>query len=186
MPSTSPSSHAGHAALIIDRPTVDDGPTIWRLARDSRVLDLNSTYSYLLWCRDFADTSAVVRDETTGEPIAFVTGYLRPSRPRTLVVWQITVAQAHRGRGLAAALLDELTAQVRAQHPISTVETTITPDNTASLALFTAYAKRHRADVEQSVLFDGGLFPGAGHAPEVLHRIGPLSPPTHHPAPAES
>ncbi|MET8976983.1 diaminobutyrate acetyltransferase [Streptomyces sp. NPDC004539] len=155
-------------ALTIDRPTVDDGSALWRIARDSEVLDLNSPYSYLLWCRDFADTSAVARHR--GEPVAFVTGYLRPDRPGTLFVWQIAVDGAHRGRGLAGTLLDALTARTAA----SAVETTITPDNTASRALFASYAARHRAEVEETVLFDDGLFPGAGHESEVLHRIGPL------------
>ncbi|WP_206301471.1 diaminobutyrate acetyltransferase [Streptomyces sp. V2] len=155
-------------ALTIDRPTVDDGAALWRIARDSRVLDLNSPYSYLLWCRDFADTSAVARHE--GDPVAFVTGYLRPERPGTLFVWQIAVDDAHQGRGLAGALLDALTVRVAA----SSVETTITPDNAASRALFASYAARHGAGVEETVLFDDELFPGDGHEPEVLHRIGPL------------
>jgi len=158
-----------HPALTIDRPTTDDGSALWRIARDSQILDLNSPYSYLLWCRDFADTSAVARHE--GEPVAFVTGYLRPGRPGTLFVWQIAVDDAHRGRGLAGALLDALTARTAA----TSVETTITPDNAASRALFEAYARRHGADVERTVLFDGSAFPGAGHEPEVLHRISPLS-----------
>lgn len=40
--------------MRIDRPRPGDGPLLWRLARDSGTLDLNSAYSYLLWCRDFA------------------------------------------------------------------------------------------------------------------------------------
>ena len=30
-----------------------------------------------------------------------MTGYLRPTRPDTLVVWQVAVDHSHRGRGLA-------------------------------------------------------------------------------------
>ncbi|MCZ9340443.1 diaminobutyrate acetyltransferase, partial [Streptomyces sp. TRM76130] len=52
---------AAQADLLIDRPRVTDGATLWRIARDSKVLDLNSSYAYLLWCRDFAATSAVAR-----------------------------------------------------------------------------------------------------------------------------
>src|SRR5436190_12733093 len=96
--------------LTIDTPRVEDGAAIWRIARDSEVLDLNSSYSYLLWCRDFAATSVVARD-AEGEPAAFVTGYIRPERPQTLVVWQVAVDDAHRGQGLAAALLDGLTTR---------------------------------------------------------------------------
>ncbi|PIM68482.1 diaminobutyrate acetyltransferase [Streptomyces sp. JV178] len=152
-----------------------DGSALWRIAGDSGTLDLNSSYSYLLWCRDFADTSAVARDET-GEPVGFVTGYVRPERPDTLLVWQVAVDEAHRGRGLAGALLDGLAARVARQHALTAVETTITPGNTASERLFAAFAERHGATVERTVLFEAGDFPDGPHEPEVLHRIGPLSP----------
>ncbi|MEU3633448.1 diaminobutyrate acetyltransferase [Streptomyces fradiae] len=158
---------------FIESPRVEDGAAIWRIARDSRVLDLNSSYSYLLWCRDFAATSLVARGDD-GEPIAFVTGYLRPDRPGTLVVWQVAVDHAHRGRGLAATLLDELTARL-ADRGVHTVETTVTPDNTASDRLFTSFAERRGASLERKVLFDGALFPEATHEPEVLYRIQPVT-----------
>ncbi|MFH8611338.1 diaminobutyrate acetyltransferase [Streptomyces sp. NPDC018029] len=159
--------------LRLDSPVVADGATIWRIARDSKVLDLNSSYSYLLWCRDFAATSVVARD-ADGEPVGFITGYIRPERPNTLVVWQVAVDHAQRGRGLAGALLDGLTSKVAAGRALTAVETTITPGNTASERLFTSYAARHGASLERTVLFDAGLFPDGGHEPEVLYRIGPL------------
>ncbi|BCL31530.1 diaminobutyrate acetyltransferase [Streptomyces aurantiacus] len=160
--------------LRIDRPQVVDGAALWRIAKDSGTLDLNSSYSYLLWCRDFAGTSAVART-ADGEPVGFVTGYLRPERPQALLVWQVAVDAAQRGRGLAAALLDGLTLRVAGQSELTSVETTITPGNTASERLFTSYAARHGATVEREVLFDTGHFPDGPHDPEVLYRIGPLS-----------
>ncbi|MFF9239528.1 diaminobutyrate acetyltransferase [Streptomyces sp. NPDC014801] len=169
---------AAPADLLIDRPSVADGAALWRIARDSEALDLNSSYSYLLWCRDFADTSAVVRRED-GEPVGFVTGYVRPERPHTLLVWQVAVDAAYRGKGLAATLLDALTARLGAERGITDVETTITPGNTASERLFTSFADRHGARVEREVLFDTGLFPDGPHDPEVLYRIGPLTLPSH-------
>ncbi|WP_086770404.1 diaminobutyrate acetyltransferase [Streptomyces bobili] len=165
---------ATQADLRIDRPSVADGTALWRIAKESGTLDVNSSYSYLLWCRDFAGTSAVARSEG-GEPVGFVTGYVRPEAPETLFVWQVAVDGAYRGRGLAAALLDGLTARVAAERPLTTVETTITPGNTASERLFTSYAARHGADVTRKVLFDTGLFPDGPHDPEVLYHIGPLT-----------
>ncbi|GHJ20021.1 diaminobutyrate acetyltransferase [Streptomyces albus] len=159
--------------LKLDTPRVDDGAAIWRIARDSKTLDLNSSYSYLLWCRDFAATSVVARDGS-GEPVGFITGYLRPERPRTLLVWQVAVDEAARGRGLAAAMLDGLTLRVAEEHGIDSIETTVTPDNTPSDRLFASYAQRHSAAVAKDVLFDAGLFPEDGHLPEVLYRIGPV------------
>ncbi|MDL5200794.1 diaminobutyrate acetyltransferase [Streptomyces sp. ALI-76-A] len=167
-------AHTDLHKLHIDRPSVADGAALWRMARDSKVLDLNSSYSYLLWCRDFAATSAVARDEH-GEPVGFVTGYVRPDRPDTLLVWQVAVDESHRGRGLAAALLDGLVARTAAERGPTVVETTITPGNTASERLFTSFAERHGARLEREVLFDAGLFPDGPHDPEVLYRIGPLS-----------
>ncbi|GAA1509788.1 diaminobutyrate acetyltransferase [Streptomyces albidochromogenes] len=153
---------------------MEDGAAIWRIARDSQVLDLNSSYSYLLWCRDFAATSVVARDSPGGEPIAFITGYTRPERPETLVVWQVAVDHDHRGRGLAGTLLEALTEKATGQG-VTTIETTVTPDNTASNRLFTSYAERRGAGLEREVLFDGGLFPEGTHLPEVLYRIGPIA-----------
>ncbi|MEU6066340.1 MULTISPECIES: diaminobutyrate acetyltransferase [Streptomyces] len=170
---------AAQADLLIDRPEVTDGGSLWRIAKDSGTLDLNSSYSYLLWCRDFAGTSAVARG-ADGKPVGFVTGYVRPERPHTLLVWQVAVDAAHRGRGIAAALLDGLTARIGAERPITSVETTITPGNTASERLFTSYAARHGARVTREVLFDAGLFPDGAHEPEILYHIGPLTPHTSH------
>ncbi|MER7143177.1 diaminobutyrate acetyltransferase [Streptomyces xanthochromogenes] len=166
---------AAQTAVRIESPRVEDGAAIWRIARDSEVLDLNSSYSYLLWCRDFARTSAVARDDD-GTPIAFITGYVRPDRPGTLVVWQVAVDHAHRGHGLAGLLLEALTARVSASHGTTCLETTVSPDNTPSDRLFTSFAKRRGAALDRELLFDAGLFPDDGHQPEVLYRIGPLHP----------
>ncbi|MER6628732.1 diaminobutyrate acetyltransferase [Streptomyces sp. NPDC000987] len=165
---------AAQAELQIDRPSVADGAALWRIAKDSKTLDVNSSYSYLLWCRDFAGTTAVARAEH-GEPVGFVTGYVRPDRPRTLLVWQVAVDRAYRGRGLAAALLDALAARAVTEHGLTTLETTVTPGNTASERLFASFAERHGARVEREVLFGADLFPDGPHEAEVLHRIGPLS-----------
>ncbi|MFD4573012.1 diaminobutyrate acetyltransferase [Streptomyces sp. NPDC058417] len=167
---------APQADLRIDRPSVADGAALWRLAKESGNLDLNSSYSYLLWCRDFAGTTAVARAED-GRPVGFVTGFLRPEAPETLLVWQVAVDAAHRGRGLAAALLDALTARLAAERPLTAVETTITPGNTASERLFASFAARHGAGVTREVLFGAELFPDGPHDPEVLYRIGPLAAP---------
>ncbi|MEV7500997.1 diaminobutyrate acetyltransferase [Streptomyces sp. NPDC093018] len=162
---------AAPADLLIDRPATADGAALWRLAKDSKTLDLNSSYSYLLWCRDFAGTSAVARG-ADGTPVGFITGYVRPDRPDTLLVWQVAVDSAHRGHGIAAALLDGLTGRL-AESGVTRIETTITPGNTASERLFTSYAERHGARLSREVLFPAELFPDGPHDSEVLYRIGP-------------
>ncbi|MEU5268300.1 diaminobutyrate acetyltransferase [Streptomyces hygroscopicus] len=153
-------------------PAIEDGAAVWRIARESGVLDTNSSYSYLLWFRDFAGTSVVAR-EPGGAPIGFVTGYRRPDRPGTLVIWQVAVDPEHRGRGLAGAMLDHLTARPHARGVPRSMETTISPQNTASQRLFHSFADRHRASVERELLFPAALFPDP-HEAEYLYRIGPL------------
>ena len=140
---------------------------MWTLAKDSQVLDLNTSYAYLLWCRDFAETSVLATIE--GEPAGFVTGYLRPTRPDTLMIWQVAVDARFRGHRLAARMLDELAERTGAGR----LETTITDDNAASHALFTGFAERHGAQVERTALFTPELYPD-GHDTEFLYEISPL------------
>lgn len=147
---------------------IADGVECWRLAAKSKVLDVNSRYAYLLWCRDFADTSVVARLD--GELVGFVTGFRRPTEPGTLVVWQVAVDESTRGRGLAATMLDTLVEQAS---EIDHLEATITPGNAASVALFTGFAGRWDAEVNRTELFGADLL-GADHEPEILFRIGPI------------
>ncbi|MBB5153913.1 diaminobutyrate acetyltransferase [Saccharopolyspora phatthalungensis] len=157
--------------LEIDTPVVTDGPELYRITRDSAVLDVNSSYAYLLWCRDFAQTSAVARID--GAVVGFVTGYIRPDAPDTLVVWQIAVDASQRGGGVAGRLLGELVDRVLARG-VRYLETTITADNAASIKLFTGLARKREADLERSELFTADLFPDA-HLGEDLYRIGPFA-----------
>jgi L-2,4-diaminobutyric acid acetyltransferase len=150
----------------LDRPTLEDGREMWRIARDSTTLDLNSPYGYVLWCRDFAATSVVAR--SGGGVCGYVTGFARPSDPETLFVWQVAVDAAWRGRRLARRMLDHL-----ADRGFRYVEATVTPDNTASDRLFASFARDRGATLDRTPLLAAELFPG-DHDPEVLHRIGPI------------
>lgn len=150
-------------------PTLEDGGAMWRMARDSQTLDLNTSYAYLLWARDFASSSVVATVD--GEYAGFISGYVRPDEPTTLMIWQVATNEAFRGRGIARRMLDAIVD--RHQGALRTMETTITEDNAASIALFTAFAKGRRASVERTPLFTTALFPD-GHDTEHLFRIGPL------------
>lgn len=145
---------------------------MWRMARDSRVLDVNASYAYLVWARDFAATSivATVDDEARG----FITGYRRPDEPTTLMIWQVAVDERHRGQGLARRMLDELVDRQRGHgEDVRHLETTITADNAASTALFGAFARGRQARLERTPLFEAAMFPDV-HDAEYLYRIGPL------------
>lgn len=157
--------------VLYERPTTADGSHMWELAESVGALDLNSPYSYLLWARDFSDTSVVARH---GRRIGgFVTGFLRPTDPGVLFVWQVAVAAQLRGRGIARAMLDAICDRRRSLG-FDRVEATVTPGNTASERMFESLAGAHGASLDRRPLFDAGLFPGAGHEPEILFTIGPI------------
>ncbi|WP_304357514.1 diaminobutyrate acetyltransferase [Brevibacterium sandarakinum] len=146
---------------------MEDGQHMWRLAKDSAVLDLNSSYSYILWCRDFFATSTIAR--IGGEPAGFVTGYTRPDRPNTLMIWQVAVSSDFRGHGLAKTMLNELADRTNSLR----LETTITDDNDASNRLFQSFAEQRGASCERRALITPDLYPD-GHDTEFLYEIAPL------------
>jgi L-2,4-diaminobutyric acid acetyltransferase len=155
--------------LEIRPPVLADGADLWRIARDSGTLDLNTSYAYLLLARDFAATSRVATVD--GESVGFVLGYLRPSEPGTLFVWQIAVDASQRGSGIAGRLLDALVDDLP---QVTTVETTITADNVVSQRTFASFATRHGASEKVGPLIEEHHFPDAGHGAELLHTIDGL------------
>jgi L-2,4-diaminobutyric acid acetyltransferase len=164
--STTPNS--GPAAVTFRAPAIGDAPRLWEIARDSGVLDLNSSYSYLLWCRDFRDSSVVA--EQDGRVGGFVTGFVRPQDPRTVFVWQVAVDEALRGHGIAASMLNRLLDHL-AHQGVTRLETTISPDNAASQALFTALARTRYTSITRQQLFDPSHFPDQ-HGSEELYIVG--------------
>ena len=159
-------------AVTLGVPMGGDGARMWELARDSGGLDLNSPYSYLLWCRDFAATSVAAR---SGDGlVGFITGYVRPDARDTVVVWQVTVDDSQRGRGLAARMLHHLADRLEPEG-VRFLEATVTPGNEPSARLFAAFARDRGVPLQRSTLFDAGAFP-VEHEPEVLTRIGPFGP----------
>ncbi len=157
--------------IIYRPPVIGDGARIWALVRHSGVLDANSAYCYLLLCKDFSETCMVA--EADGDVLGFVTAYLKPGHEDLLFIWQVGVARELHGQGVASRLLDELLQRERCRG-VRYLETTITPSNTASHALFKGLARRLNANLSEQTYFDVTLFPGDDHEPENLIRIGPL------------
>lgn len=154
-------------------PEVSQGGDIWRIAKKASELDLNSSYMYLLFARDFAETCrvSIVDDEVVG----FVLAYRRAEDPECLFVWQVAVDEQFRGEGLARRMLDDLIGSSHEDAPIRTVETTVTDDNIASRRLFRRLADRWGAELTTRALFDESHFPD-DHETERLHEIGPIDP----------
>lgn len=163
---------------FLRQPRADDAMAIRDLAAQTQVLDLNSTYAYLLLATDFAATSIVA--ERDGDLRGFITGYHPPPRPDVLFVWQVAVAPSEQGSGLASAMIDALVHRVRTDrrgHPV-TVEATVSPDNSASRAFFGAFARRHGVALVEEPHFGGELLAAdLSHDDEPILRIGPIAAP---------
>lgn len=162
---------------MIRRPRIDEGAELWRIARDSRTLDLNSSYAYVLWARDFSATSRIALVD--GQPAGFISGYRRPDRPDCLFIWQVAVDERFRGMGLAGRMLRQLLDDDDVSPPVRSVQTTITDDNLASQELFRSFARHWAAPMTVTALFESTHFTPDGetatehHDPERLYEIGP-------------
>lgn len=159
--------------LEFRRPTAEVGYPLNQLVADSPPLDPNSIYCNLLQCSHFADTAVAVFDED--QLVGFVSGYILPNKPDTLFVWQVVIAQAARGKGLAKRMLKHLLDR-EACAEVRYIETTITPDNEASWALFRSLARDLNTVLDSKVYFEKDRHFGSQHDDEHLLVIGPLSP----------
>ena len=158
--------------VALRQPVSEDGARVHDLIGRCPPLDENSIYCNLLQASHFAATS--VAAELNGELVGFISGYIIPERPDTLFVWQVAVAEAGRGMGLAGRMLREI-LQRPACRSVRFVETTITPDNDASWALFRSLARKLEADCVDSVMFDRQRHFLGRHDSEMLLRIGPFA-----------
>lgn len=159
-------------SFIFSVPTVDDGKHIWKLIKETGALDLNSSYSYLLWAKYFAETSVVVK--ANERVVGFISGFTEPTREDTIFIWQVAVDESMRGKGLALKMLQAILSRKICRN-IRYLEATITPSNMASIALFRRLACDLKTECNILEGFAQSYFPGNSHEAEDLFRIGPFS-----------
>lgn len=169
--------------LTVRPPTTRDGAAMWRLARDSGSLDLNSSYAYLLLADHFAATCrlAFLPDGSAGaegEPVGFVSAYRLPADPATLFVWQVAVDPRARGRRVAGRLLDAVVdATAEGDGPaVTRLHTTVTTDNASSRRVFARWAAGRGATLRETTGYEAAHFPD-GHEAEPLLVIEGIRPP---------
>lgn len=157
--------------LILRMPTQEDGKAIWLLIKETGVLDLNSSYSYLMWSKFFDETSVVV--ELNEQIVGFISGFIQPNDPNTLFIWQVAVDASQRGKGLASRMLQAILHR-KACRNIRCLEATVSPSNQASQALFRKLSRDLKTKCHVSEFFTEHQFPGKGHEEELLFKIGPF------------
>lgn len=135
----------------------------------------------MLLCTRFSSTCRVARvaslapgqDRPHDGLAAALIGLLLPQRSDTYFVWQIAVHERFRGRGLARALIRDALRQ-HASSGVRYLEAHVSPDNSASNAMFRGLARSLDAPVELRPDFEPEHYP-TEHGPENLLRIGPFS-----------
>ncbi|KEA62756.1 L-2,4-diaminobutyric acid acetyltransferase [Marinobacterium lacunae] len=161
-----------HKKIRFRKPQAQDGAEVFRLIERCPPLDTNSMYCNLLQCGDFADTSLAAVDES-GKLVGFISGYRPPERQDTLFVWQVAVSPEARGQRLGNRMLMALADRV-SDEGVHYIETTITPDNKASQAMFARFFSALSTPVEKKVLFAREEHFDGAHEDEVLYRAGPF------------
>ncbi|CUH39465.1 L-2,4-diaminobutyric acid acetyltransferase [Jannaschia seosinensis] len=154
--------------ITFRKPVSEDGAAIWELVRACKPLDENSMYCNLIQCDHFADTCILA--ELAGEPVGWISGYIRPDEPETLFVWQVAVSELARGRGLGSKMLRNLLAREECAG-VSRMQTTITRDNEASWALFSRFAEKVGGDLEDEPHFKRDDHFDGAHATEHMVTI---------------
>ncbi|WP_245001143.1 diaminobutyrate acetyltransferase [Caldalkalibacillus thermarum] len=158
------------STLTLRKPCLGDGAAIWSLVKETGTLDVNAAYTYLMMCRNFKDTCVVA--ELNNTVVGFVSAYLHPQKQDTLFVWQVAVSESQRGQGLATQMLHELFKRRTCQN-IRFLETTISPSNKASQALFRKLARDFDTYCNVTTCFETDQFPD-DHESEMLFIIRPF------------
>lgn len=152
------------------QPTSNDGQAVYQLVKNSPPLDLNSPYFYLIQSSHLASTCAVA--EVNGKVVGWVSGHLMPNNPATYFLWQVAISEEVRGQGMALKLIQHILSRPNCQQ-VTHLETSITPSNLASWALFTRLANKLNTQLNKSLLFSAKQL--GGEEDEELARIGPFS-----------
>ncbi len=163
---------AGNRIFKLREPSDRDGRQVAELVKRCPPLDINSLYANLLQCTHFSDTS-ILAEDGNGKPVGFIPAYRLPALPQTLFVWQVAVAPEVRGIGVGLSMLEALLERL-VPRGVRFLETTISPRNAASQALFLKLFSRYRVAFTTRLLFSGNDHFGGKHDDEELYHAGPF------------
>ena len=156
--------------IIFRHPDKNDAKEIYKLIKNSKPLDLNSQYLYLLQTTYFSNTSLVAQMEN--KIVGFVSGFIDPNDKNIFFVWQIAVDNSYRGCGIGFNMLKKLfdSNKVRGAECI---HVTISPSNINSKKLFEKFANELKFKKEISIFAKKDDFEEA-HEDELLYELKPI------------
>lgn len=164
---------SANRVFTLRKPSERDGLKVSELVERCPPLDTNSLYANLLQCTHFSDTSVVAEDES-GNPAGFIPAYRLPTRPDTLFIWQVAVDPAARELGVGLSMLESLLDRLLPRG-VRFLETTISPTNAPSRALFLKLFSRYKVVFSTRPFFSKDVHFGGDHDDEELYHAGPFS-----------
>ncbi|MDD5360190.1 MAG: diaminobutyrate acetyltransferase [Sulfurovaceae bacterium] len=156
--------------ITFRHPNKNDTREIFVLIKNSKPLDLNSEYLYLLQTTYFSNTCMVA--ERKNKIIGFVSGFIDPKDKDIFFIWQVAVDNSVRGCGVGFGMLKALFASKNIVHT-KCIHTTISPSNISSQKLFEKFANELNFDKEISIFATKDDFKEA-HEDELLYKFKPI------------
>lgn len=157
--------------ITFTKPVEEDGKAIWKLINNTKGLDLNSAYSYLMLCKYFPETCVVAKTEE--KVVGFVSAFHLPNKAEVLFIWQVAVDSNYRRHKIGLNMLKHLVNRKSCAN-VRFLEITVTPSNNSAYSLYYKLADELFTSCTESICFPSCLFPGAQHEDEIMLRIGPL------------
>ena len=156
--------------IKITSPRKKDGSAVAKLIKRCPPLDLNSTYHYLIQSHYFSKTCSIAFDNK--KIVAFVSGFINPSRNNSLFIWQVAIDEDYRGKELGIELIEFILKQNK---NINSIEATVTETNSASRRMFQKICEKYQIKLSEQTLFDKEQDFSKEHDSEILIKIGPLN-----------
>lgn len=127
-----------YSTLTARGATDGDAGLLRSLAPNCAPLDVHTPYTYWVLSHMFGRDCFIAYDGDI--PAGFATSVISG---KSALLWQIGVLPGYRGFGVSQLLIDAVVVNAR-RLGRWTVETSIDPENTASHAAFTRYAREHK------------------------------------------
>jgi len=158
--------------LFFQKPNSMMGYRVNQLVNACPPLDTNSVYCNIIQCDHFADTSVAVTQKD--ELVGFISGHIKPSQTTTLFIWQVAVSEKARGQNLGVRMMREILARPSCTK-VNYLETTVTPENYASTAMFKKLCEElHAGELAINQSYTRDTHFNGEHETEKLFRIGPF------------
>lgn len=157
--------------MQISKPSKEFAKDIYNLVKNTKVLDLNSEYLYLLQTTHFKNTCSMFIFEK--KVAGFVSAYRIPDFPNKLFIWQVAVDAEFRGKGIAQKLILEILKREE-NKDIEYINTTVSPSNYASIKVFDKLTSTLQTQITSKSFLEKEDFTNQ-HEEEVLYEIGPFN-----------